>query len=82
MVLLALFGTTMSVNYSVEVKVVKNSMVLQVEESERQPSHLEQKIGLEQRAVPNHTTKLSQQQIHEMMEVIEEIRLKGYKVTL
>lgn len=66
----------------VEVKVVKNTMVLQAEESEPQPSHLEQKIGSEQQTFSFNTIKLSEQQIHEMMQIIEEIRLKGYKETL
>lgn len=66
----------------VEVKVVKNTMVLQVEESEPHPRHLEQKVGLEQQTFSDNTSKLSEQQVLEIMQIIEEIRLKGYKETL
>lgn len=80
--LLALFGTMAFVNIMVEVKVVKNTMVLQAEESEPHPRHIEQKIGLEQQMFSVNTAKLSEQQVLEMMQIIEEIRLKGYKETL
>ncbi|WP_342545172.1 hypothetical protein [Lysinibacillus sp. FSL W7-1291] len=71
-----------SVHYRVEVKVVKNTIVLQADECERQPSHQRQKQGATQQVCSCNTTKLSQQQIHKMMQIIEEIRLKGYKETL
>ncbi|KPN96502.1 hypothetical protein AO843_16395 [Lysinibacillus sp. ZYM-1] len=66
----------------VEVKVVKKTMILQAEESEQQSNHLERKIVSEQQAHTANTSKLSRQQILDMMQVIEEIRVKGYKERL
>lgn len=57
-------------------------MVLLVEEYDRQQSEPEQSMGFEQHAYSCNKIELSQQQIQEMMQIIEEIRLKGYKDTL
>lgn len=70
------------VHYIVGVIVVKNTMVLLVDEYDRQQSKPEQSMGSVQHANSCNKIKLSQQQIQEMMQIIEEIRLKGYKDTL
>ncbi|MFI9481811.1 hypothetical protein D0439_12405 [Lysinibacillus fusiformis] len=67
----------------VEVKVVKKTMVLQeVEENEQQSDHLERKKVSEQQAQDANTANLSRQQLFDMMQVIEEIRMNGYKERL
>lgn len=70
------------VHYIVGVIVVKNTMVLLVDEYDRQQSEPEQSMGSVQHAYSCNKIDLSQQQIQEMMQIIEEIRLKGYKDTL
>lgn len=70
------------VHYIVGVIVVKNTMVLLVDEYVRQQSEPEQSMGSVQHAYSCNKIELSQQQIQEMMQIIEEIRLKGYKDTL
>jgi hypothetical protein len=70
------------VHYIVGVIVVKNAMVLLVDEYDRQPGDPEQSMGSVQHAFSCNSIELSQQQIQEMMQIIEEIRLKGYKETL
>ncbi|WP_347724018.1 hypothetical protein [Lysinibacillus capsici] len=61
---------------------MKNTMVLLVDEYDRQQSEPEQNMGSVQHAYSCNKIELSQQQIQEMMQIIEEIRLKGYKDTL
>ena len=70
------------VHYIVGVIVVKNTMVLLVDEYDRQQSEPEQSMDSMQHAYSCNKIELSQQQIQEMMQIIEEIRLKGYKDTL
>ncbi|EKU42964.1 hypothetical protein C518_1911 [Lysinibacillus fusiformis ZB2] len=70
------------VHYIVGVIVVKNTMVLLVDEYDRQQSEPEQSMDSVQHAYSCNKIELSQQQIQEMMQIIEEIRLKGYKDTL
>ncbi|HBI99740.1 hypothetical protein IAI09_09000 [Lysinibacillus fusiformis] len=65
----------------VEVKVVKKTMV-QVEENEQQSDHLKRKKVSEQQVQDANTSNLSRQQLFDMMQVIEEIRIKGYKERL
>lgn len=62
----------------VEVKVVKKTMVLQ----EVEENHLERKRVSEQQAQDANSSNLSRQQLFDMMQVIEEIRMKGYKERL
>lgn len=62
----------------VEVKVVKKTMVLQ----EVEENHLERKRVSEQQAQDANTANLSRQQLFDMMQVIEEIRMNGYKERL
>ncbi|MED3798587.1 hypothetical protein P4604_14490 [Lysinibacillus capsici] len=61
---------------------MKNTMVLLVDEYDRQQSEPEQSMSSVQHAYSCNKIDLSQQQIQEMMQIIEEIRLKGYKDTL
>ena len=70
------------VHYIVGVIVVKNTMVLLVDEYDRQQSEPEQSMDSVQHAYSCNKIELSQQQIQEMMQIIEEIRLKVYKDTL
>lgn len=42
----------------------------------------QKEVFIHQDELPHIATKLNQEQIHKMMQVIEEIRLKRYKETL
>ncbi|MEK5231964.1 hypothetical protein MHB42_09335 [Lysinibacillus sp. FSL K6-0232] len=58
---------------------MKKTIVSQVDQHTKQPC---QQMIDQRQTLSANTFKLSQQQIHEMMQVIEEIRLKGFKETL
>lgn len=63
-------------------EMVKKTTILQVEDNPQQSNHLERKMVSEQKAQDAHTSHLSRQQLFDMMQVIEEIRMKGYKERL
>ncbi len=64
----------------IEVKAVEKTMVCQVDEHVQQSRR--QIVAKRRQKLSANTLNLSQQQIHEIMQVIEEIRLKGYQETL
>ncbi|KOP69734.1 hypothetical protein AMS59_22725 [Lysinibacillus sp. FJAT-14745] len=72
---------------NLEVNDVRRSLIFQIDGRERE-QRLRTKLLMntpqpkEESELPHISTKLTQEQIHNMMQVIEEIRLKGYKEKL